>query len=342
LGSFAAAATFRLNKLQHLAFDWFVGYRVSVRVRFQMGEEGRVPLPAAEINWDRLDKAKFYAIGAGLFTGVTVALYPISVVKTRLQVIQRNAENPTAISIFRNILKADGISGLYRGFGTVVIGAVPGRVIFLTTLETTKIGALRITEKLNLSEPTQVAIANGVAGMMSSLAAQSVFVPLDVVSQRLMVQGTACTAKYSGGLDAARKILMTDGVRGLYRGFGMSVMTYSPSSAFWWASYGLSQRIIWRSLGYSTENSSLTPSQGEIILVQAGGGIFAGAIASCTTTPLDTIKTRLQVMDIESTPSIKQTIERLINEDGWKGLYRGLGPRFISMSAWERLCAKPE
>jgi solute carrier family 25 protein 44 len=66
------------------------------------------------------------------------------------------------------------------------------------------------------------------------------------VSQRLMVQGTACTAKYSGGLDAARKILMTDGVRGLYRGFGMSVMTYSPSSAFWWASYGLSQRIIWR------------------------------------------------------------------------------------------------
>lgn len=168
-----------------------------------------------------------------------------------------------------------------------------------------------------------------------------------------MVQGTAFTAKYSGGLDAARKILMADGIRGLYRGFGMSVMTYSPSSAFWWASYGFSQRIIWRSLGYSSEDSSLMPSEGEIILVQAGCGIFAGAIASCTTTPLDTIKTRLQVMDIGVTPSIKQTIKRLINEDGWRGLYRGLGPRFISMSAWgtsmilayeylKRLCAKHE
>lgn len=317
-----------------------------------MEEERRVP-PVAEINWDRLDKSKFYAIGAGLFTSVTVALYPISVVKTRLQVIERNAQNPTAISIFRNILKADGISGLYRGFGTVVIGAVPARVIFLTTLETTKIGALTITEKLNLSEATRVALANGVAGMVSSIVAQSVFVPLDVVSQRLMVQGTACTAKYSGGLDAARKILRTDGIRGLYRGFGMSVLTYSPSSAFWWASYGFSQRIIWRSLGYSSEDSSLTPSEGEIVLVQAGSGIFAGAIASCTTTPLDTIKTRLQVMDKESTPSIKQTMKRLIDEDGWRGFYRGLGPRFISMSAWgtsmilayeylKRLCAIPE
>lgn len=317
-----------------------------------MEEERRVP-PVAEINWDRLDKSKFYAIGAGLFTSVTVALYPISVVKTRLQVIERNAQNPTAISIFRNILKADGISGLYRGFGTVVIGAVPARVIFLSTLETTKIGALTITEKLNLSEATRVALANGVAGMVSSIVAQSVFVPLDVVSQRLMVQGTACTAKYSGGLDAARKILRTDGIRGLYRGFGMSVLTYSPSSAFWWASYGFSQRIIWRSLGYSSEDSSLTPSEGEIVLVQAGSGIFAGAIASCTTTPLDTIKTRLQVMDKESTPSIKQTMKRLIDEDGWRGFYRGLGPRFISMSAWgtsmilayeylKRLCAIPE
>lgn len=31
------------------------------------------------------------------------------------------------------------------------------------------------------------------------------------------------------------------------------------------------------------------------MLVQAAGGIFAGATASCITTPLDTIKTRLQV-----------------------------------------------
>lgn len=61
-----------------------------------------------------------------------------------------------------------------------------------------------------------------------------------------MVQGYSGHAKYNGGLDVARKILKSDGIRGFYRGFGLSVMTYSPSSAVWWASYGSSQRVIWR------------------------------------------------------------------------------------------------
>lgn len=66
------------------------------------------------------------------------------------------------------------------------------------------------------------------------------------VSQRLMVQGYSGHASYNGGLDVARKILKSEGIRGLYRGFSLSVLTYSPSSAVWWASYGSSQRFIWR------------------------------------------------------------------------------------------------
>lgn len=61
-----------------------------------------------------------------------------------------------------------------------------------------------------------------------------------------MVQGYAGHTAYTGGLDVARKILKSEGVRGLYRGFGLSVITYAPSSAVWWASYGSSQRVIWR------------------------------------------------------------------------------------------------
>lgn len=61
-----------------------------------------------------------------------------------------------------------------------------------------------------------------------------------------MVQGYSGNARYKGGMDVARKVIKADGIRGLYRGFGLSVMTYAPSSAVWWASYGSSQRIIWR------------------------------------------------------------------------------------------------
>ncbi|KAL4311752.1 hypothetical protein GQ457_01G052050 [Hibiscus cannabinus] len=306
-----------------------------------------------EINWDKLDKTKFYVVGAGIFTGVTVALYPVSVVKTRLQVASKDTVDRNAFSVIRSILKTDGVPGLYRGFGTVITGAIPARVIFLTALETTKVAAFRMVEPFKFSEPTQAAIANGIAGMTASMFAQGVFVPIDVISQKLMVQGYSGHAHYNGGLDVARKVIKSDGIRGLYRGFGLSVMTYSPSSAVWWASYGSSQRVIWRMLGHGTDLKEVAPSTWTIVSVQAAGGIIAGATASCITTPLDTIKTRLQVMGHEKRPSARQVVKNLIADDGWKGFYRGLGPRFFSMSAWgtsmilayeylKRLCVKED
>ncbi|XP_057522098.1 uncharacterized protein LOC130802187 isoform X2 [Amaranthus tricolor] len=305
-----------------------------------------------EINWDKLDKTKFYVVGAGLFTGITVALYPVSVVKTRLQVASKDIADRNAFAVAKGILKADGVPGLYRGFGTVITGAIPARIIFLTTLETTKVATFRMVEPLKLSEPSQAAIANGIAGMMGSLCAQAVFVPVDVVSQKLMVQGYSGYATYNGGVDVVRKVIKADGVRGLYRGFGLSVITYSPSSAVWWASYGSSQRLFWRILGHGAEQKE-APSLGEIVGVQAAGGVVAGATASCITTPLDTIKTRLQVMGDENRQNAVRVVKKLVADEGWKGLYRGLGPRFFSMSAWgtsmilayeylKRLCAKEE
>ncbi|KAJ6960232.1 hypothetical protein NC653_038311 [Populus alba x Populus x berolinensis] len=287
-----------------------------------------------EINWDKLDKTKFYVVGAGIFTGVTVALYPMSVIKTRLQVATKDTVEKSASSVIRGILKTDGVPGLYRGFGTVVTGAIPTRIIFLTALETTKAAAFKMVEPFKFSEPSQAALANGIAGMSASLCSQAVFVPIDVISQKLMVQGYSGHEKYNGGLDVARKIIRTDGIRGFYRGFGLSVMTYSPSSAVWWASYGSSQRIIWRLIGQGTDREGAGPSESTIMLVQATGGIIAGATASCITTPLDTIKTRLQVMSLERRSSARQVVKSLIKDDGWTGFYRGLGPRFFSMSAW--------
>lgn len=50
-----------------------------------------------------------------------------------------------------------------------------------------------------------------------------------------------------------------------------------------------------RFLEDDVKSEEATPSLAKIVLVQAGGGLIAGATASCITTPLDTIKTRLQV-----------------------------------------------
>ncbi|KAK9147102.1 hypothetical protein Sjap_007005 [Stephania japonica] len=291
-------------------------------------------LSETDINWDRLDKTKFHVIGAVLFTAQAALLHPTYVVKTRLQVLEsRSTSSRSGLSTFKHILRNDGLGGVYRGFGTSAVGALPGRILYLTSLEVSKDVMLKYTKGLDMPEATHIGVANGVAGMVSNLVSCAFFVPFDVICQRLMVQGLPGTTVCVGPIDVIRKVISVEGFRGLYRGFGLTAVSQTPASAFWWGSYGAAQNIIWRSLGYGNDVDT-KPSQTEIVTVQATAGMLAGACSSIFTTPIDTIKTRLQVMDNYGTgrPSVMKTTKKLLEEDGWKGLYRGFGPRFLSMS----------
>lgn len=87
------------------------------------------------------------------------------------------------ISVFRHILKSDGIPGIFRGFGTSAIGSLPGRVLALTSLEVSKDMMLKYIEDLDMPEATRIGIANAVAGMFSNLVSCVYYVPLDVVGK---------------------------------------------------------------------------------------------------------------------------------------------------------------
>ena len=316
----------------------------------------------AEIDWEMLDKSKFFFLGAALFSGVSGMLYPIVVLKTRQQVAQSEVSCiRTAFWIVRN----EGFRALYRGFGTSLTGTIPARALYMTALEITKSNVGSATVRLGVPEPTAATVANAAAGLSAAMAAQLVWTPIDVVSQRLMVQGnvSGCggnsgggnlnsrvanvsTCKYHNGIDAFRKILNTDGPRGLYRGFGISILTYAPSNAVWWASYSIAQRMVWSGFGYyfckkdgyGNENgvNTFRPDSKTVMAVQGVSAAMAGGVSALITMPLDTIKTRLQVLDGEENgrrgPTIAHTIRNLVKEGGWMACYRGLGPRWASMS----------
>ncbi|KAF5793411.1 putative mitochondrial carrier protein [Helianthus annuus] len=299
-----------------------------------------------EIDWQMLDKSKFFILGAGLFSCVSATLYPVVVLKTRQQVSSSHLSSfRTAISIIRY----EGFRGLYRGFGTSLIGTIPARAVYMTALEVTKSKVGTSTVKLGFPEPTAAAIANAMAGLTAALAAQVIWTPIDVVSQRLMVQGNQYrSCRYMNGIDAFRKILNTDGPRGLYRGFGISVMTYAPSNAVWWASYSVVQRLVWGGVGsYLCKKDDdgvvvMRPDSTTVMAVQGVSAAMAGGVSALVTMPLDTIKTRLQVLDNNDDnnnngngrkgPTVGQTVRNLVREGGWMALYRGLGPRWASMS----------
>ncbi|KAI3803222.1 hypothetical protein L1987_31372 [Smallanthus sonchifolius] len=311
------------------------------------GSEIRLP---ADIDWEMLDKSKFFFLGAALFSGVSGMLYPIVVLKTRKQVLVKDMP---CLNLAVSVLRHEGFRGFYRGFGTSLMGTIPARALYMGALEMTKSNVGCVTVKMGFSEAKAAAIANAAAGLSAAMAAQLVWTPIDVVSQRLMVQGGNSShtsglsaVRYNGGIDAFRKIIQTDGVRGLYRGFGISILTYAPSNAVWWAAYSMAHRAVWGGIGcyYLKKEGNdggvgggvgFTPDSKAVVAVQGLSAAMASGFSAVVTMPLDTIKTRLQVLDGEGSkgkPSIGQTVRNLVKEGGLSACYRGLGPRWASMS----------
>ena len=244
--------------------------------------------------------------------------------------------------------------------------------VYLTTLEAMKSASSNFANSISSNEAQAAGVANFIAGATASLLTQSIIVPVDVVSQRLMVHDrppspapppqrsssasqsnsqlnrqarSVSTASFApgrqNGFALARLIVQQEGIRGLYRGFGASVATFVPSSAMWWSAYGAYQKTIWNQYeqltGNNASGSLQTRSPKEVLAVQTLSALLAGCTSAVLTNPLDVVKTRLQVasrLQGGPTPSFLGVARQLIAEEGSKGLLRGVAPRVASTGMW--------
>ncbi|GAU25587.1 hypothetical protein TSUD_260210 [Trifolium subterraneum] len=164
-----------------------------------------------------------------------------------------------------------------------------------------------------------------VAGEFNEIADVMGITTPRMIRKTLMVEGYNGMAKYKSGLQLATKIVKTDGVKGLYKGFGLPFIAYSPSNNIWWGTYNFSQHIF---LNYTKiDNISWRKS----VFYQAAGGFLAGGITCCFNHPFDTINTIIQVNHMKKQTIIK-VVKELFKEDGFKAFFKGIGPRFAMFS----------
>ncbi|KAI9160181.1 hypothetical protein LWI28_005851 [Acer negundo] len=153
----------------------------------------------------------------------------------------------SCVGMVASIVKSEGIRGLYRGFETSLTGTIPARALYIAALEVTKSEVGGLAVRLGCSK---AAAANAIGELSVTVAAQLVWTPADVVSQRLIVCNiNDPNCRYVNGIDACKKIVRNDGVRGLYKRFRISILTYAPSNGMWWASYSVAQRAVWGRIG---------------------------------------------------------------------------------------------
>jgi hypothetical protein len=86
-------------------------------------------LPEDAEDWKDLDLTKFIVYGGSATLALDTALYPLELIKTRMQV-EAKAE-VTLLKAFRSTLTSTyeqgGVRGLYRGFALYTAGGLPSQ-----------------------------------------------------------------------------------------------------------------------------------------------------------------------------------------------------------------------
>lgn len=272
-----------------------------------------------------MDKARFFPLSMLSSFSVRCSLYPLTLIKTRLQIQKHDSMYSGMFDAGIKIYKSEGFGGLYRGFWVSSVQIVSG-VGYIATYESTR----HLLGRRDVPPSVKSLLSGGAA----SLVGQTIIVPFDVISQHLMFLGLANNphgklmlnplglridpkrSKFHTTLDIAQVIYRTDGIKGFYRGYIASLCTYVPNSALWWTFYHF----------YQEEFLKLLPDDFSHLVIQCISGTLGGFTTTLITNPMDTIRARLQV---QRTNSFAETFRGLWQEEGLWMFSKGLSARLV-------------
>ncbi|KAJ3035501.1 hypothetical protein HDV00_003707 [Rhizophlyctis rosea] len=224
-------------------------------------------------------------------------------VKTRMQgqmtLVSAKPKYNGILSTFRTIHADEGFRGLYGGFIAAVLGSVASTTVYFSSYESLKRWMI---DERGISLEVSSFIAGGVGDVVASF----VYVPSEVVKTRLQLQGrfnnpySSSSYNYRGTYHALKSIYETRKLRGMYDGWGATLIRDVPFTAIQFTIYeGVKNWIVKRYC--NGDETQMTTAQGALT------GATAGVVAGAVTTPLDVAKTYLQTQKRAPTRTVRPT-----------------------------------
>ncbi|KAL0321904.1 UNVERIFIED_CONTAM: Mitochondrial substrate carrier family protein B [Sesamum calycinum] len=180
-----------------------------------------------------------------------------------------------------------------------------------------------------------------VGGGLAGVTAASVTYPLDLVRTRLATQylsnaeevdlvdlfllDTRNVIYYRGIWHALYTISKEEGVFGLYKGLGATLLGVGPNLAISFSVYETA-RSYWHF--HRPEDST--------VLVSLTCGSLSGIASSTVAYPLDLVRRRMQLEGAGGRARVYNTglfgtFRHIIRSEGWRGLYRGILPEYYKV-----------
>lgn len=274
-----------------------------------------------EIDYEALPSSAplHHQLIAGAFAGIMEhsVLFPIDAIKTRVQSTASSKIYPANNNLIAQISRISTVEGslaLWKGVQSVILGAGPAHAVYFATYEWAK-AKLISPEDIQTIQPLKTAAS----GAAATIAADALMNPFDTIKQRIQLKTDSSVWQIS------KNIFKNEGFSGFYVSYPTTLSMNIPFAAF-------------NFMVYDTTSKLLNPSNTYNPFVHCISGGISGALGAALTTPLDCIKTVLQVrgsetvsMDVmKQADTFGKAAKAIYQVYGWKGFWRGLSPRTIS------------
>lgn len=168
---------------------------------------------------------KFINLTCGTISGIaaTTFTYPLDNARTRLSTQVNNNYYKNIIDVF----KKTSLKNLFNGYRMTLCGFVPYNSLNFMFYNIYK---SNISNNISNNISINKNIINLLSGGLSGLTAVSITYPTDLIRRRLQLQDLhSDVVKYNGIIDCIKKIYLSDGLKGFYRGLGYCYIKIFPT-----------------------------------------------------------------------------------------------------------------